>query len=220
MKNKLLFIMMIVLLLAIILAVFILRNKEEEVPEIIVSPETLSTEETLPALPDSVLYYGEIQKIQNSEDGTPARLVMDSEPYGPYIMNLSENTCYVDSGKGTALDVGDFREGDRVYVFHSPIAARSMPPQSTAFVLLKNMPMDVSCGMYHEVEQIQMAEEGIQITTDNGSKVLGINGETNISAYAGEPARMDQIQEGSFIIAWYWDRGETVKRVSRVMLLP
>ncbi len=220
MKNKPMFITIIVVLLATILAVFLLRNKEEEVPEIIASTETLSTAETLPALPDAVLYYGEIQKIKNSEDGTPARLVMDSEPYGPYIMNLGEKTCYVDSGKGTALDVGDFQEGDRVYVFHSPTAARSMPPQSTAFVLLKNIPMDASCGMYHEVEKIQAHEDGVQITTDDGSKVMGISGETNITTYSGEPASMDQIQEGSFIIAWYWDQGEAVKRVSRVMLLP
>lgn len=220
MKQRSLLIAALLPVLVIILTVIFLQIKQENSNENIVTTAVPNTEATYPKLPDSALYYGEIQKIKTGEDGAPSQLILDSEPYGPYIMNLSDSTCYVDSGRGTILDAESFQAGDRVYVFHSPISAQSMPPQSAAFAVLKNIPMDASCAMYHESEQIQKTEDGLLITTDNGSKVLGITADTQITACSGETQDMDQIREGSFVLAWYWDQGEPVMRVSRLMLLP
>ena len=232
MKNRPLLIVILVLLVMLILALLLLQKKQEKHQESIasaeplitekpqVTEETQSTENTFPVLPDADLYYGEIREIKTDETGVPSRLILDSEFSGPYIMNLTDRTCYVDSGRAAALSAEDLQAGDRVYVFHSPIAARSMPPQSPAFVVLTNVPMDVSCGMYHEVEKIETSGDGIRITTDNGSRVLGITGDTQITAYSGEAADLAQIKEGAFVVAWYWDQGEPVKGVSRLMLLP
>ena len=44
--------------------------------------------------------------------------------------------------------------GESVYVFHSPISTRSLPPQSAAYAVVRNIPQDISCAQYHVVEEI------------------------------------------------------------------
>lgn len=79
-------------------------------------------------LPASVLYFGQVTQVIRDEAGTVTRLVLFSERYGEYIMNISSDTVWIDSGNRTASDPADLKEGESVYVFHSPISTRSLPP--------------------------------------------------------------------------------------------
>ncbi len=166
---------------------------------------TISQTEGSASLPDSVLYYGRVETILREEDGDMTALRMSSERYGEYVMRLSEDTLWIDSGNRTADDPADLKEGEGLYVFHSPIAARSMPPQSAAFAVVCNVPQDASCAHYHKVEAVEKTEEGtFRITTDNGGLFLLADEETVLSAYEGEaPEGFDMIEVGSHIMAWY-----------------
>ena len=77
-------------------------------------------------LPASVLYFGQVTQVIRDEAGTVTRLVLFSERYGEYIMNISSDTVWIDSGNRTASDPADLKEGESVYVFHSPISTRSL----------------------------------------------------------------------------------------------
>lgn len=66
-------------------------------------------------------------------------------------MNISSDTVWIDSGNRTASDPADLKEGESVYVFHSPISTRSLPPQSAAYAVVRNIPQDISCAQYHVV---------------------------------------------------------------------
>lgn len=178
----------------------------------------VSGTESLPSLPDSVLYYGEIKEIKLNQQGQAESLVMDSQRYGPYVMNLSEETVFVDSGKHEALDPGSLKEGDRVYVFHSPVTARSMPPQSAAFAVLSNIPMDTSCGQYHEVEEISKEDGVYSILTSNGELTVTVDQDTKVNTYSGEEADLASVQPGDHVIAWY--QGEGTVHGNDLMLLP
>lgn len=162
------------------------------------------TEEVTP-LPDSVLYYGRVETILRDEDGGMTGLRMSSERYGEYIMRLSGDTVWIDSGNRTAGDPADLTEGEGLYVFHSPISARSMPPQSAAFAVVCNVPQDASCARYHKVEAVEKTEDGaFRITTDNGGLFLLADEKTGLSAYKGEaPKGFGEIKVGSHIMAWY-----------------
>ena len=178
------------------------------------------TEETVPPLPDSVLYYGEIREISKDNQGNPEKLLMESPRDGAYVMNLGEGTAYIDSGKRTAFSPDRLQEGDQVYVFHSPIATRSLPPQSNAFAVVGYIPMDASCGMYHQVEALQQQGDQLRITVENGTKTLGADEDTQLLSYEGEVLELSALQEGDYVIAWYWDRGEEILHPSHLMLLP
>lgn len=184
--------------------------------------ETPSAEEPV-SLPDSVLYYGKIEAVSRSESGEMSALNLSSDRYGEYVMVLSEDTLWIDSGNRAASDPSDLEEGEGLYVFHSPISTRSMPPQSTAFAVVRNVPQDASCAQYHEVEAVEETDGTLRITTDNGGLFLLADKETSLSSYEGAaPAGLDEIEAGSHIMAWYGPVALSYPgqaRVSHIMIL-
>lgn len=166
-------------------------------------PAAFGAEEKKP-LADSVLYYGRVETILRDGEGEMTALRMTSERYGEYVMRLTEDTLWVDSGNCTASDPADLKEGGGLYVFHSPVSTRSMPPQSAAFAIVRNVPQDASCAHYHEVEAAEEADGTLRITTDNGGLFLLADKETSLSSYEGAaPAGLAEIEAGSHIMAWY-----------------
>ena len=156
------------------------------------------------SLPNSVLYHGEVKAILTGADGAIAGLHMDSERSGEYVMKLSDKTFWIDSGKRAPSLPADLTVGERLYVFHSPVSTRSMPPQSTAFAIVRNAPQDIGCAMYHKVEAVAEQEDGLQITTDNGGLFLYAGQEAALSTYTGSPIEgLDDIKAGNCIMAWY-----------------
>lgn len=155
-------------------------------------------------LPNSVLYYGEVKAVLTGEDGTVTGLHMDSEQAGEYVMQVSDQTFWIDSGNRTSALPTGLAAGERLYVFHSPVSTRSLPPQSAAFAIVRNIPQDVGCAMYHKVEQVDQQENQLQITTDNGGLLLYAGQETTLSTYTGTPiAGPEDIKAGACIMAWY-----------------
>ena len=78
---------------------------------------------------DSELYYGQVQEIGRDEAGTITSLLLTSERYGEYVMNISGETVWIDSGERTASDPATLQVGESVYVYHSPVSTRSLPPR-------------------------------------------------------------------------------------------
>lgn len=180
--------------------------------------------ETAVSLPDSVLYYGAVQEIVRDAAGSITQLRMTSEPYGEYIMNITDQTAWVDSGRRTASDPATLQEGEGIYVFHSAVETRSLPPQSAAFVVVRNIPMDVGCAQYHEVEAISLENGLLEITTDNGGLFIFADDETELSMYRNDAAlSLEDIQAGSHVMAWYGAVAESYPgqaHASYLMLLP
>ena len=161
----------------------------------------LTQEETMP---DSVSYYGQVQEIAWDENGTITSLWLTSERYGEYVMNISPETVWIDSGNYSASDPSTLEVGESVYVYHSPVSTRSLPPQSAAYAVVRNFPQDVSAAKYLEVEAVTQNEDGsITITTDNGGLWLTVEQDASVTTYAGEEASLDQVQVGDHVMAWY-----------------
>lgn len=165
--------------------------------------ETSLSEESAP-LPDSVLYYGTVEAISRDESGEIASLHMSSDRYGEYVMHLSEETVWIDSGNRTASDPATLKEGEGLYVFHSPAATLSLPPQSAAFAIVRNIPQDAGCAQYHKVSETALEDGKLKITVDQGGLSLLTDGKTEFSFYnrEGVPAPED-IPAGSRIVVWY-----------------
>ena len=161
----------------------------------------LVQEETMP---DSVLYYGQVLAIDREEDGTVTRLHLTSEAQGDYVMNISSSTVWIDSGSYAASDPADLEVGESVYVHHSPVSTRSLPPQSAAYAVVRNFPQDAGAAQYHEVEAIAQNEDGsVTITTDNGGLMLTVEADAAVTTYAGETAALADVKAGDHVMAWY-----------------
>lgn len=180
--------------------------------------------ESISVLPDSVLYYGTVKEIGKNADGSMSWLRMTSDRHGEYVMNLSADTVWIDSGKHTASDPANLQEGESLYVFHSAVETRSLPPQSAAFAVVRNIPMDAGCAWYHEVESVALENGRLTITTDNGNLLISADEKTQLSRYEGEEAvSLKDIQAGDRIMAWYGAVTDSLPgqtQAASLMLLP
>ncbi len=176
------------------------------------------------SMPDSVLYYGTVQEVVKGEDGSIRQLRMDSERYGQYTMNITQDTLWIDSGNHTASDPADLKTGEGVYVFHSAISTDSLPPQTEAFAVVRNVPMDAGCAQYHEIEAVSQEGGQVSITTDNGSLYIRADDQTGLSFYGSdEQATLEDLQVGGYVMAWYGAVAESYPaqtHAQHLMLLP
>ncbi|MBE5040829.1 stalk domain-containing protein [Ructibacterium gallinarum] len=183
-----------------------------------------AAEDTVQA-PDSVLYYGKIMKMKRDDTEAIQQIRLNSERYGEYIMNVSEETVWIDSENVTAFNPADLKENERVYVFHSPAVTASLPPQSAAIAVVRNIPQDAGCAMYHVVDKVTQAEDGsLQILTDNGGLILSADEKTDVVSYLTKNiVTLEDIQEGTRIMAWYSAVAESYPGqayANHIMILP
>ena len=162
-------------------------------------------EDKLPTAAQSVLYYGKVSEIRKDAQGTMTQLVMESEAYGDYIMNLSDQVVWIDSGNHAASDPSTLQEGEGIYVFHSSVSTQSLPPQSAALAIVRNIPQDITSAHYHVVEGVETQEDGsVRILTNQGELCLLVNQETGLSRY-DDGTNFDpvQLKKGDRVMAWY-----------------
>ena len=107
-------------------------------------------------LPESILYYGTIEQIIQTDDGTVSALCLSSERQGEYVMNLSDETVWIDSGKKTASNPATLEVGEAVYICHSAISTQSLPPQSSAYAVVRDIPQDAGCAQYMTVMPLKI----------------------------------------------------------------
>lgn len=182
--------------------------EEAEEPIATETPETSEGEETedvdVEEMPASETYFGTVASIKKDEEGNVVSISLTSEENGDYVMNVTDNTVWVDTVDKVKASQEDLTEGETIYVYHSPVSTRSLPPQSEAFAVVLNVPQDVAVGVYHEVEEVTTTENDTRLLTNNGGLYLVISDETAVKDYeTGEIADISDVAEGDRVIAWY-----------------
>lgn len=181
-------------------------SEEAEEPIATETPETSEGEgtEDVEEMPASATYFGTVESIEKDEEGNVISISLTSEENGDYVMNVTDNTVWIDAVEKVKASQEDLTEGETIYVYHSPVSTRSLPPQSEAFAVVLNVPQDVTAGVYHEVEDIVTNGEIFTITTDNGGLYLNVTSDTQVKDYTtGEGAEIGNVDRGDRIIAWY-----------------
>lgn len=180
--------------------------EEAEEPIATETPETSEGEETedVEEMPASETYFGTVASIEKDEEGNVISVSLTSEENGDYVMNVTDNTVWVDTVEKVKASQEDLTEGETIYVYHSPVSTRSLPPQSEAFAVVLNVPQDIAVGVYHEVEEVTTTENDTRLLTNNGGLYLIISDETAVKDYeTGEVADISAVAEGDRVIAWY-----------------
>lgn len=180
--------------------------EETEEPIATETPETSEGEETedVEEMPASETYFGTVASIEKDEEGNVISISLTSEENGDYVMNVTDNTVWVDAVEKVKASQEDLTEGETIYVYHSPVSTRSLPPQSEAFAVVLNVPQDIAVGVYHEVEEVTTTENETRLLTNNGGLYLIISDETAVKDYeTGEVADISAVAEGDRVIAWY-----------------
>jgi len=64
------------------------------------------------------------------------------------VVHVSEETYCVDAATGAPLDMEKVKDGDTLYVWAGPAMTMSLPPQTTAAVIVGNVPADGKIPQY------------------------------------------------------------------------
>lgn len=177
------------------------------------------------SLPSSVLYYGTITDFEKDENGKITKIKLDSERYGEYVMIVSNETVWIDSGNHTADDPSDLEINEGIYVFHSTASTNSLPPQSKAIAVVRNIPQDAGCAQYHVVTDVSKQDNGItKISLDNNSLILSADNDTKMTTYLTKNiVTLDDVKKGSRIMAWYSAVAKSIPAqayANYIMILP
>lgn len=182
-----------------------------------------AVESPMPALPERCLAYGTITDIQK-ENGVITSITAKDAKEGMTIYHVSENTLCLDSGKGIQMDLKDLKVGDAVYFYHSPAMTMSIPPQTAAEAIVANVPMDVACAHFHTVEAVETSENGMVITTDQGSLRISVATDASAVQYADHTAfDLSDLKESDRFFTWYEVVAESYPAqtsVNRLVVVP
>ncbi len=121
-----------------------------------------------------------------------------------YVLNLSEETYIVDNVTGSASSVSALEKEDQIYVYHSMASTRSLPPQTSAFVILTNVYENQPVATLIDVESIRENDNGISALTQDGEYVIHITEDTNVMPYRTKNRlHYTDISENQRLLVWF-----------------
>lgn len=180
--------------------------------------------ETAVTKPAPVRVWGKLTKLETGS----LELKNDNEndPNQDIILHLSEDTLCVDAVTGLPLSVDKLKDGETLYAWTGPAMTMSLPPQSTAVIILGNIPQDFKLPNYYEITGVdQTAVVAIYPPPERtevnlpvaGGETLKIPVSASISPYLTKNrVTLDDLTPGSRILAWSGNDGQ----IERVVLLP
>ena len=106
--------------------------EEAEEPIATETPETSEGEETedVEEMLASETYFGTVASIEKDEEGNVVSVSLTSEENGDYVMNVTDNTVWVDAVEKVKASQEDLAEGDTIYVYPVSYTHLTLPTTS------------------------------------------------------------------------------------------
>ena len=90
--------------------------------------------------------------VTKQEDGSLLLTSSAAETAGEEIVvHVQEGTPYVDSVTGESMNLDEIKDGDLLHIWVNPAMTMSLPPQTTALVILGKIPADKAVPQYVEI---------------------------------------------------------------------
>lgn len=166
--------------------------------------------------PSTMEVYGTIADYQDGtftlESSDPNQMEM--------VIHLPDGTPIVDAASGLPLSQTDLRNGDTVYTWVGPAMTMSLPPQTSASVVVANVPADAAAPQYYEIA----ASSGITGTAPNrsvtltaaGGKTFTVTDSATIVPFETKNRVMlDDLIPGTNVLVWSDNNA-----VSKVVVFP
>lgn len=121
------------------------------------------------------------------------------------VLNISEETIFIDSQTGIVSSIKDIKEGDSIYIYYSAAMTRSLPAQSSAKAVVTNVQKDKTIPKMMVVKEIMSSDKDqIKILNDCEDMIVTITKENPILPYKTKQiVTLDNIKVGSQIFVWY-----------------
>ena len=120
------------------------------------------TDQTLTRVWGTAVEVGEDQvRLNNSNE---------EDPLSDIILNVNEETLVLDAVTGEELSFDQVEKDDVIYAYVGAAMTMSLPPQTTAQVIIVNVPEDASAPMYVIAKEVSRDGDAVIITDQDGVK--------------------------------------------------
>lgn len=134
-------------------------------------------------------------------------LVTNSNEWAEYpeiALSLAKDTLILNAVDGSAMAAEDLREGEYVYAYVSPAMTDSLPPITTAAVILAAIPADYAVPAYSIVEQVNVWEGRTSILMSDDVTYSMSDAELLPGpGFDGDTVTLADITPGCGLLAWY-----------------
>lgn len=183
-------------------------------------PDT--SDETAAALPQVLAPVGVWGKVVKQENGSLLLTSGDPDAVNPEIViHLTEDTWYVDCATGAAMDAEKIKDGDTLYIWVGPAMTMSLPPQTTAVVVVGNVPADAKAPQYAEITGPAVFPGGAKENPERKFPIAGgeltVLGTAEVKPFLTKNiVTLDDLVPGTQILTWSGEDG----KVNRVLVFP
>lgn len=143
-------------------------------------------------------------------------LLLNDTDQGEVIVHIAQETRILNAVTGASMAKTALKDGEAVYIYVSPAMTMSLPPQTTAVLILAKIPADFAVPAYQQVAAVDVVNQsGITVTTLDGTQ-LTVPASATVTPYLTKNVvtYRDLIPGTEFLA---WRSGTTVEKV---MLFP
>ena len=134
-------------------------------------------------------------------------LVTNSNEWAEYpeiVLGLEKDTLILNAVDGSAMTAEDLREGEYVCAYVGPEMTDSLPPITTAAVILAGIPADYTVPAYSTVEQVNVWEGRTSVLMSDDVTYSMSDAELLAGpGFDGDTVTLDDITPGCGLLAWY-----------------
>lgn len=144
-------------------------------------------------------------KVLSVEDGS---ISIDNQSgvsfQGEIILNVSDEYSRVlDAENGFPVQLSDIQVGETIYAYIGPAMTMSLPPMTTAEMIISKVPADYKVPDYVKVESMSWQENGDWILVSEEGTTYQIPGSTPIIPYlTRNMVSLQDVNENSAVLIW------------------
>lgn len=154
-------------------------------------------------LPTAVSYFGTVSYIITVDDKIIAITITEEGLSSERRFNISEQTVVIDNESAIADNLASIKKGDKIAVYASPISTFSIPPQSSAYVVLTNIKEKSPAKLVKVQDVIQTEDGSIKISDTDNQYIVSVTQDTSLLPYRTRQfVTMDSIQKEDYILFW------------------
>lgn len=187
-------------------------SEQKETNETLAEAEELEESEAALEITDARRIWGSIEQVGEGE------LIVDNQSHnssmGEMIIKIDpEQTKVLDAADGLPVALGEIT-GDSFEAYLGPTMTMSLPPQTTAELVIVNIPQDAQAPLYVTARgPIEETELGQTLMSENGAAYV-LTEETQVLPYLTRNiVRAEDIMEGSNCLIWQDADGAVEKLV-------
>ena len=144
--------------------------------------------------------------------GNQAALEVERRVIGGKEVVLIALPAFSATGEAALVNLETLEDGDAVYAWVGPAMALSLPPQSTASLIVGNIPADYAVPQYYEITSSTVTEESAVLHVAGSNATITVPASAKLTPYLTKNiVTLADLRPGARILVWSDSKGTPEK---------